>query len=320
MFSKILKLSIRFVRIVVYFSKDGTEMEQKYDFKKGLPAMAVCYLIWGFQPLFFALDGSVDNTFLLACRIVWASVACLVILAVQGKLKQLKEVFTDKKILRREIPAAAFLFADWAIYLFAVRQGKVMECSMGYFIMPLVMYMFGAVIFREKVHWVHFVALFFIVVGIILSASGFGGFPYVTILLSMCFAIYSAIKKSLTVDSIVSTTSEILIILPVAVIYTIYLFSTGDTASTITVSRQLFLMGSGLITSLPMVFFAIGVRHIPLSMTGIFQYISPTLGIICSLILGETFTREKLISFSFIWVGVVIYLVTEFAKAKKAEN
>lgn len=290
----------------------------RYNYKKGLVAMLVCYLIWGFQPLYFVLDQEIDTVFLLACRIIWGALVCLIIVMAQGNLQELKRVFTDKKILTKEIPAALLLFADWGIYLYAVRYGKVMEASMGYYIMPLVMCAFGAIIFKEEMKKIHFLALIFIVIGIILSAQGFGGFPTVTISLSLCFAVYSALKKSLDVDSIVTTTAEILMMVPFAIAY-VLIFARADLAA-VTVSRQLFVMGSGIVSGLPMVFFAVGVTNLPLSFTGIMQYLSPTLGLICSRIMGESFNRDKLISFIFIWIGVVIYASCEFQKARKRNN
>ena len=293
-----------------------SEIIQNYDYRRGLPAMAICYLMWGFQPLYYALDPDVDTVFLLLCRIIWAAAACLVILAFQCKLGLLGQIFRDKKKLRREIPASLLLLADWSIYLFAVRFGKIMEVSMGYYIMPLVMILFGALIFREKIRIGHIAALAAVVIGIILSVDGFGSFPVVTILLSLCFSVYSAIKKGLEDDSIVTTAAEILIMLPIAVIILIIFGGKNGWFSGMILTRQLFLTGSGIVTGLPMVFFAVGVKHLPLSMTGIFQYVSPSLGLICSLILGESFTSEKLISFGFIWLGVIIYTLYEIRQTR----
>lgn len=288
------------------------EISNKIDYRRGLPAMAICYFIWGFQPLYFALDAEIDTVFLMACRIIWASVTCLVILAAQRKLNRLGRIFTDKKILKAELPASLLLFADWVIYLFAVRYGRIMEASMGYYIMPLVMVGFGALIFHEKIRKGHIIAIAAVIVGIFLSAEGFGGFPAVTVSLALCFAVYSALKKGLEEDSIVTTTAEILMMLPFAVLYLLFFGIRDGVLSGITFGSQLFLIGSGIVTGLPMVFFAVGVRYLPLSLTGIFQYVSPSLGIICSLMLGETFSPAKLLSFGFIWLGVIIYCVCEF--------
>lgn len=279
--------------------------------------MAVVYAIWGFQPLYFSLDPGIDNAFLLAGRIIFAAVTCLLIVLFQGKGGELKAVFQNREVLRKEIPATVFLFADWGLYLLGIRTGRVLECSMGYYIMPIVMVVFGAVIFREKIGWPHLGSLGLIAVGIALSSRGFGRFPYLTVLLALSFAIYSAIKKSLTLDSLVSTTAEILIMLPFALLF-ILLFRTGKNGlSGLTLTRQLFLLGSGLVTGIPMVFFARGLSYLPLSLTGIMQYVSPTLGIVCSRILGESFTKEKLLSFSFIWAGVILYTVYELTVKKR---
>ena len=181
-----------------------------YNYKKGLTAMLGCFFIWGFQPLYWYLCGGMDTFFLMASRIVWAAVCCVLLLWMQGKLPQLAAAFKDKQVMKREIPAAVFLFGDWIVYLWAVQNGRVLECSLGYYIQPLVVFAFGAVIFKEKISWRHFVIIAIVVVGIVLSTSGFGGVPYVTIALAAMFAIYAAIKKSLTIDSIVSTTMEII--------------------------------------------------------------------------------------------------------------
>ena len=289
----------------------------KYNYKKGLTAIMLCFLIWGFQPLYFNLCDGVDTFFLMACRIIWAAVCCLIILKCQGKLPQLWAAFRDKSVMKREVPAMFFLFADWFIYLWAVQNGRVFECSLGYYIQPLVVFAFGALVFKEKMSWRHFVILAIVIVGIVLSANGFGGVPYVTISLATAFAIYAAIKKSLTIDSIVSTTMEILMMVPIALAFVLF-FRMGDNGlASITVTRQMLMIGAGVITGTPMLLYAIGVRNLPLMMTGIGQYLSPTLAIFCGMIMGEHLTHEKLISFLFIWTGVILYVLNTIYEEKK---
>ena len=281
---------------------------QTVNYRKGLGAMSVCFFIWGFQPLYWYMCtnvcGEIDTFFIMACRIIWAAVACLCILKVQGKLPQLWAVFKDKQVLKREMPASVLLFGDWLVYLWAVQNGRVLECSLGYYIQPLVVFALGAIIFR----------------GIVFSTSGFGGVPYVTIALALMFSIYAAIKKSLTIDSIVSTTSEILMMVPVALLFILF-FRMGDNGmGSMTVVKQLLMIGGGVITGLPMVFYSIGVRHLPLMTTGICQYISPSLSIICGAIMGEALTHEKLVSFLCIWTGVILYVLNTVYEEKQKKK
>lgn len=292
---------------------------QEINYKKGIPTLLLCFFIWGFQPLYWYICGEWDTYFLLACRIIWAAVCCLCILWAQGKLPQLQAVFQDKNILKREIPASVFLLADWGVYLWAVQNGRVLECSLGYYIQPIVVFILGAVIFREKVSWRHIVILAVVVVGIVLSTDGFDGIPYVTILLAVCFAIYAAIKRSLRIDSAVSTSAEIVMMVPLALLFILF-FRMGDTGmASITPLRQLMLLGAGVVTAMPMVLYSVGVKYLPLMTAGFCQYLSPTLAIVCGMIMGEYLTAEKLRSFYFIWAGVLLYcLNTVYEERKKA--
>lgn len=292
---------------------------QEINYKKGIPTLLLCFFIWGFQPLYWYICGEWDTYFLLACRIIWAAVCCLCILWAQGKLPQLLAVFRDKNILKREIPASVFLLADWGVYLWAVQNGRVLECSLGYYIQPIVVFVLGAVIFREKVSWRHIVILAVVVVGIVLSTDGFNGIPYVTILLAVCFAIYAAIKRSLCIDSVVSTSAEIVMMVPLALLFILF-FRMGDTGmASITPLRQLMLLGAGVVTAMPMVLYSVGVKYLPLMTAGFCQYLSPTLAIVCGMIMGEYLTAEKLRSFYFIWAGVLLYcLNTVYEERKKA--
>ena len=292
---------------------------QEINYKKGIPTLLLCFFIWGFQPLYWYICGEWDTYFLLACRIIWAAVCCLCILWAQGKLPQLLAVFRDKNILKREIPASVFLPADWGVYLWAVQNGRVLECSLGYYIQPIVVFILGAVIFREKVSWRHIVILAVVVVGIVLSTDGFNGIPYVTILLAVCFAIYAAIKRSLRIDSVVSTSAEIVMMVPLALLFILF-FRMGDTGmASITPLRQLMLLGAGVVTAMPMVLYSVGVKYLPLMTAGFCQYLSPTLAIVCGMIMGEYLTAEKLRSFYFIWAGVLLYcLNTVYEERKKA--
>lgn len=292
---------------------------QEINYKKGIPTLLLCFFIWGFQPLYWYICGEWDTYFLLACRIIWAAVCCLCILWAQGKLPQLLAVFRDKNILKREIPASVFLLADWGVYLWAVQNGRVLECSLGYYIQPIVVFILGAVIFREKVSWRHIVILAVVVVGIVLSTDGFDGIPYVTILLAVCFAIYAAIKRSLRIDSVVSTSAEIVMMVPLALLFILF-FRMGDTGmASITPLRQLMLLGAGVVTAMPMVLYSVGVKYLPLMTAGFCQYLSPTLAIVCGMIMGEYLTAEKLRSFYFIWAGVLLYcLNTVYEERKKA--
>ena len=276
--------------------------------RTGLLSALICYCLWGLQPLYWHLDGTFDSVFLMASRAVAAALFCLILLAIQGKLGQLKAVFADPKLLAREIPASLFLFGDWFVFIWAVQHRQVLECSVGYYIQPLVVFAFGALLFHEKCRAYHFAALGFVLAGIVVSALALGSLPWVTVSLALMFAVYAAIKKSLTIDSVVSTSCEILIMAPFLLAYLLIFRRGPGGLAEIDLPRALFLLGGGVITGLPILLYSVSVKRLRLITVSIGQYVSPTLGVLCSLILREEITREKLISLALIWAGILIYL------------
>ena len=150
-------------------------------------------------------------------------------------------------------------------------------------------------------------ALALMIAGIVISAAALGALPWVTVSLAVMFAVYAAIKKSLTIDSIVSTSVEILLAAPFMLAYLLIFRRGPGGLAELTPLRALFLLGGGIVTGLPMLLYSVGVRRLKLMTVSIGQYISPTLGVVCSLILRESITREKLWSLAFIWAGILIY-------------
>ena len=123
-----------------------------------------------------------------------------------------------------------------------------------------------------------------------------------------------------TIDSIVSTTMEILMMVPLAILFILF-FRMGDNGmASVDFTRQMLIMGSGVVTAVPMLFYAVGVRNLPMMTTGICQYLSPTIGIFCSMIMGEMLTRDKLVSFYFIWAGVILYVLNMFYEERKKKH
>ena len=273
----------------------------------GFFCIIICYILWGFQPLYWHLDSTFDSMFVMASRSVSASLFCLLLLTLQGKLPQFRAVFRDRRVLAREIPAAALLFGDWFVFIWGVQHAQVLECSVGYYIQPLVVFAFGALVFHEKCRAYHFAALALMVAGIVISALALGALPWVTVSLAVMFAVYAAIKKSLRIDSIVSTSVEIMLAAPFMLAYLLIFRRGPGGLAELNLSRTLFLLGGGVVTGLPMLLYSVGVRRLRLMTVSIGQYISPTLGVICSLILHEAITREKLWSLAFIWAGIAVY-------------
>lgn len=282
--------------------------------------MAVTFLMWGLQPLYWSLNGSMDTMFLMLWRICMASVCCFIILKAQGKLPVLEAAFRNKNVLKREIPAAVLLAVDWFVYLFAIKAGRVQEVSFGYYLMPIVIFSFGAFIYREKITKYHVIVLILVAVGISASVRGFGGFPWVAAILASAFAVYSAIKKGMTEDGIITTSMEIFMMFPFALAGLLIFYRGPEGLSGMTWADKLYVLGAGAVTATPMLFYSMGVKKLSMFTTALWHYVSPSLSILCGILLGEPLTKDKLISFAFIWAGIIVYTVSLYRSEGKVRS
>ena len=291
-----------------------------YNYKRGLCFTVLVYLMWGFQPLYWAFCGEVETFFLMAARLFFAFIFYLGVTFIFGYKDEFKAALKDWNIMKREIPAALFLICDWAIYLWACQHGRLLECTLGYLIEPVVIFLSGVIFYKERFTKFHFIVLALIVIGISFSATSFGEAPWIVVTLSCVFAFYSAIKKGLTVSPIVSMTIETMILSPFALLF-VFLFRSGDNGlSMVDMRILLMLIGAGIVTGVPQLLYCLSVANLPLTALAICGYISPILSTGCAIFLGESVTPQKILTYSIILCAAILYTIETIRTETKAKK
>lgn len=291
------------------------------EFKKGIMYATFAYIIWGILPIYWNLVNEIGPFEILAHRIIWSAVFMLLLLTFTKQLSMFKnatiKLFKQKKMLLAIIAAGYIITVNWGTFIWAVNNHHVLQASLGYYINPL-MSIFLAFIFLgerfSKAQWIG-IALAFI--GVIYMTFQVGEFPYVSILLATSFALYGLIKKVVDIDAFSSITIECIVTLPAALIYIFYL-SQNDAITFGMNHSSGWLLLSGAITAIPLILFSAGARRIPLSLTGFIQYIGPTLMFFIGIfLLGEHFDVDQLITFIFIWAGIILYSYTKYVEINR---
>lgn len=280
--------------------------------KKDTAALLGCYMLWGFQPLYWGLIGDVGTMTVMPMRIVFAALFSVLILALQKRTGELRALFKDRKMMKFLLPAALFLLADWTVYIILVNSGHIIDVSLGYYINPLILFLIGALIYREKCGAGHFIALAVAVMGVVVSAAAFGSVPYTSLIIAVNWAVYAAIKKNVSVDGVLSIAAETLILTIPAVVFML-VFRRAELAQ-IPASSYLPLLGSGIVTALPMFLYSRCVSRLPLVLMCFAQYLSPTFGLVCAFIKGESFSQSQLISLAFFIAAIVAFTVSELKR------
>lgn len=245
--------------------------------------------------------------FILCCRIVFSLVFIALLLWITGRLSVMKETLQNRTAMLWLIPAAALIAVNWWAYIYAVTSGHVLDSSLGYYMNPLVVFITGTLLFREKSSRLQIAAVVFAAVGVVISVVAYGSVPYIALILAFTFAAYGACKKKAAIDPVAGIGVEALLLTPFAIAYA--LIFKWDSIVALSLTETLILIPVGVVSSVPLILYSKGVNEVPFVVVGFLQYISPSLMLVFGLLTGETMTPARIVSFVFIGVGLALYSI-----------
>lgn len=267
------------------------------------------YLIWGFLPIYWKQLENVPAIESLSSRIVWSLVLIGVLLLVRRHWRWIGTAVRDWRIMLTFLLSGSILAVNWGTYIWAVNADHVVETSLGYFINPLVSVLMGVWFLQEKLRRGQWTAVAIAALGVLYLTYIHGSLPWIALTLAFTFATYGYIRKTAALGALEGLTLETawLFLPALAVLLYLRLQGPGHLAQG-DWQTALLLMGTGVITAVPLLWFSTAARLIPLSSVGLLQYIAPT----CQFALGvflyrEPFSPAQLIGFCCIWLALLIY-------------
>ncbi len=285
----------------------------------GIIAGILAFASWGFLPVYWKALGSVPALELLAHRIFWSLVMLLIYTRLKTSGEKLISPVLNRRSLTALLSASLVIATNWLVYVWAVTHNRVLEASLGYFITPLFNVLLGAVVLKENLSGRRKLAVLLATVGVVNQIIVVGSTPWVALLLALSFGSYGLIKKKINAGAFTGLTRETMLLSIPAVGYLFYLESGGNGSLFHSSGYiSILLIGSGLVTALPLLLFTRAVRSLPLSTVGFIQYLAPT----CMFFLGvvvynESFTTIEMVTFGFIWSGLLLYSSENYRVARK---
>lgn len=277
----------------------------------------LAYVMWGLLPIYWKLYQEIGAGEILAHRIIWSVVFVMILLTFAKRWSKLKLAVPDLKSKLAVAMCSVLITANWLIYIWAVQNDRILEASLGYYINPLVNVFLGVFLLGERLSKLQWTAIALAGVGVLIMTVSYGQFPWVSITLAFSFALYGYTKKKVQVDPTVGLSLETLIVLPFAVLYLVLVEQGGQALQVLSGWKLAGLTLAGVATALPLLFFAEGVKRLPLSVMGIIQYMSPTISLLLGvLVYGEEFTTIEMVSFGLIWSALVLYSLQMVKKQK----
>jgi chloramphenicol-sensitive protein RarD len=287
----------------------------------GLINAIIAYIMWGVLPLYWKLFENVPAGEILSHRVVWSFVFMGILVAVQRRWGDMKRIVANRSLLLSLTASGLLIAINWLIFIWAVNNGHVVETSLGYYLNPLLNVLLAVVFLHEKPNRGQWLAIVIAGVAVLIIAIDYGRFPWVAISLAVSFGLYGLAKKKIKQDASVGLFSETAVVLPIALGYWIYLAIVGKaTAWTLPAPMFFELLLSGVVTALPLLFFARAAARMSLSTLGFVQYIGPTIMLILSVfVFKETVSPVLLVGFALIWTALVVYAAASMRATRLAK-
>ena len=275
--------------------------------RAGIAAGVLAYIIWGLMPIYWRLLGEASSLEILCLRIIGSLVFIFGYLAAKGRLGELSGVVrglrSDRPLALLLVGAAFFSSANWLVNIVGVNTAL------------------GVVFFREKLTPIQWISVLLPLVGVLIMIWGLGRIPWIAILVSSTWAVYSAIKKKVPLSAWISLAVEHALMLIPAALYLMYLERAGGMyfLHGHGVELDLALLFVGFVTAIPMIAFSYAAPRLPMLILGFIQYLNPILVTsLAVLFFGESLTRTELIPLLFIWSGIAIYLASSIVRNRRA--
>ncbi len=292
--------------------------------RMGTIAAFATYGMWGLFPLYWKRLEAIDPFQVLSHRVVWAALFTVILLAWSGGLSKLLALLGNWRRLGAAALAAALVTTNWAVYIWAVDQGHIVQSALGYYINPLVSMALGAILLREKLDRFTLVAIGIATAGVIAATLMLGSPPWISLVLAFSFGFYGLVKKRAALEPMTGLAAETLAATPFALAYLVFRHAEGQGAfGGADVGATILLALAGPVTAIPLLTFAFSANRITLQKLGFIQYVSPSLQLLLGLLVyRESLSPALLVAFVAVIAAVLIYALsrgrTEGAAAKVA--
>lgn len=286
--------------------------------KKGIIFVIFAYIFWGIHPLYWNLFGNTSSFEIVMNRIIWSLVFFSMILFFRKGWKGFSRKIKNAENKFIIFIPALLIGANWMIYIWAVSSGYVIETSFGYFICPLLSVLLGVVFLKERLKRLQWAAVGIAGLGVLIMTIIYGQFPWISLILASTWSVYGLLRKKSPLSPVEGLTLETIILSLGALVYFMVTLSSKSSSYITNPMVIPLFIGSGVISGLPLIIFIKGSKLIPLSLSGILQYIYPTLIFIVGyFIYHEDLADEKLVGFIFIWTAIIIYSLGNIQKKSK---
>jgi chloramphenicol-sensitive protein RarD len=287
--------------------------------RRGIWFAIGAYLFWGIFPVYWKWLHTVPALQLIGHRIIWSFILLFCIISASRQWRLFRAAALQRRVILIYLASSILLTINWLTYVWAVNAGFIVETSLGYFINPLLSVLLGVLFLKERLRPWQVAPIVLAAIGVTYVALSYGVFPWIALSLAISFSLYGLVKKTAPLGSLHGLTLETGLAFLPALAYLFWMDRAGQGAFLHTsLSQNLLMIGTGAVTTIPLLMFASAAQRIPLSLVGLLQYIAPTLQFLLGvLVYREPFNLSLFIGFSIVWTALIIFWVEGFMNSRR---
>jgi chloramphenicol-sensitive protein RarD len=284
---------------------DGPASERR----RGLALALAAFGFWGFAPIYFKAIRHVAPLDILAHRVVWSVPFLAVLLSTVGSWSGVRSAIRSRRTMGTLVVTSVLVAVNWLTFIYGITTGRILDTSLGYYINPLVNVVLGMAFLRERLTRAQTIAVVLAAAGTLWLTLSLGRLPWIALTVALTFGFYGLLRRGIAVDSIGALFVETTLLFPVAAAFLAWLGWTGRGAFLAAGRPTTILLAcAGVITALPLIWFAGAARRLPYSWVGLCQYLAPSITFLLGVFAyGEPFTRAHAVAFGCIWVALGIF-------------
>jgi len=283
------------------------------SFRIGVISAVVAQVLWGLFPIYWKWLSQVTPIEVLSHRNLWCAVFLLFLVLFSAKRRQIVVgVLTNKFEVLRHLFSACLIGMNWLVYIWAVVNDHVVDASLGYFLSPLVSVVLGFWVFKERLDTRQWCAIALAICGVLIMVVAGGVVPWIGLSLATTFGLYGMVRKKAPTGPINGLFIETLLLVPASIGVLVWFFSNGNLYySNPLGGAEILLVLGGVVTAIPLVLYAQGARNLPLSLSGLLVFLTPSIQFIIGwLYYREPLQKESWVGFICIWVALLVYSIS----------
>ena len=220
------------------------------------------------------------------------------------QVRQLAQRLRWEPLLWLALPiSSALIGVQLWLFLWAPLNGKALEVSLGYFMLPLSILLIGRLVYAERLsRWQNLAALV-ATLGVVHELYQVGGFSWASLLVALGYPFYFILRRAIGTDTIAGLWFDMLLTLPVGLLF---LLAAGGLTEGVSERPALLLLIPllGLISAMAVACYILASHRLPLGLFGLLGYVEPVLLVVVALLLGERIQADEWLTYVPIWIAV----------------